>query len=205
MLGKWIVFEGLDGSGTTTQAKLLAQRLHNLAGFTQKVLLTAEPTDGPFGQTCKSALHKQIRLHPRTLALAFCADRSNHLHKPGGVLESIQDGHWVIQDRYLYSTLAYQDSEDNEWLWQINAAFPRPDLVVYLETEPGLCLERIGRRGETRDLFEDESALERVAESYRKVFEKESERTTIVTLDGSIPIEVLHECVWEQLKSWIPS
>ncbi len=203
MAGKWIVFEGLDGAGTTTQAKLLADYLKSVAGE-GLVFTTAEPTHGPLGEVCRSALRGLFHLDRKTLALTFNADRSDHLHREGGILTHREMGHWIVQDRYLYSTLAYQDGVDREWLRALSFPFPRPDLLIYLETPWQVCLERIGQRGNSTEIFEHKEELRRVAENYRLILEQDLVGEALHCLAGEEAPEVLHQQVIDRLQGWLP-
>ncbi len=103
--GKFIVFEGLDGAGTTTQLHLLEKNLKE-AGVT--VFATAEPTDSAIGRLIRSVLRKEISVEPKTLAMLYATDRYEHLYGKGGIIEHLDAGDTVICDRYLYSSIAYQ-------------------------------------------------------------------------------------------------
>jgi dTMP kinase len=199
MAAKWVVLEGLDGAGTTTQARLLIERLRVDLKAAREVFATAEPTTGPLGELCRSALRGKLPLDPRTLALAFTADRSHHLYGENGLLAHRERGCWIVQDRYLYSTLAYQDGVDREWIRDLNSVFPRPDLVVFLDTPIEVCLERIAARGKSAEMFEKEDSLRRVAESYRWVFESEKGRAPLLVLDGSAPVQELNDRIYNSL------
>jgi len=147
--GKFIVFEGVDGSGKSTQAKLLAEYLKTKG---KKVILTAEPTKGFIGQIIRMILNREIpNVEPRTLALLFTADRAEHLEKI--VKPALEKGKVVISERYYYSTLAYQSSQGLpiNWLQEINDFVIEPDLVILLEINPDEALARMDRE---KDIFE---------------------------------------------------
>ncbi|MCA9410218.1 MAG: dTMP kinase [Candidatus Omnitrophica bacterium] len=199
MSGKWIVFEGLDGAGTTTQVERFVTRLREAGVGADSILQTAEPTAGPFGQLCREALRGKFSLDPQTLALAFTVDRSHHLSKEEGILAHQDRGHWIAMDRYFYSTLAYQDEVDRDWLLSLCKLFPRPDLVVFLDTPVEVCLERIHARGKDRDVYEEESAMKRIRESYHWVREHEETRSEWLTLAGDLPAEEISDRVWERV------
>jgi len=204
MRGKWIVFEGLDGAGTTTQTNLLADRLVGRLGSRRRVHKTAEPTRGAFGRICRAALRDKLPFDPVSLALGFTADRADHLYRPGGALDRLNRGCWVVMDRYLYSTLAYQDGVNREWLMNINAVFPRPDLTVFLDVPPEICLARLRERGKEAQIFENAENLRRIAESYRWVIRVEKKKSPFLVLDGTLPVEEIGERVFERLKKWLP-
>jgi dTMP kinase len=103
--GKFIVFEGLDGSGKTTQLKLLSKRLEERSGE-GSVFVTREPSDNPVGSLIRSALRGEISLEAGTIALLFAADRCEHL--AGEIIPNLERGRAVLCDRFYLSNLAYQ-------------------------------------------------------------------------------------------------
>lgn len=147
--GRFIVLEGIDGAGTTTQAALLADALRARLGV--EVELTREPTDGPLGRVLREALSGRAPLDPVALALAFAADRADHVHNPRtGIAAALAAGRWVVSDRYLLSSLAYNRGGvvTRDWLTAINRHALAPDLTLFLAVDPALALERIAARGE---------------------------------------------------------
>ena len=122
ILSSFVVFEGLDGSGKSTQARILSQNL--ASGSRHDVVLTAEPTDRPIGTLVRSVLRHQVTTTSRALALLYAADRSDHLYNgESGILKSLDEGSIVISDRYFYSSLAYQGvTEDLPGLVDANLA-----------------------------------------------------------------------------------
>ena len=109
ILRSFIVLEGLDGAGTSTQLKLLSQRLSS-AG--KKHTATWEPTDGPVGKLLRAILAREVKALPTTTAMLYAADRNEHLHAPeAGILATASRGELVVCDRYLFSSLAYQSIE----------------------------------------------------------------------------------------------
>jgi dTMP kinase len=143
-LGKFIVFEGLDGSGKTTQAKILADRLKD-SGW--ETLLTYEQTKGPVGRLISKTLVRKVDLPAQSLQLLFVADRVDHLTKK--VVPALELGKIVVSDRYFWSTVAYGSLRlDRDWLVSLHRYCLDPDLVVFIDTSPTICLERIKKRGE---------------------------------------------------------
>lgn len=201
MKGRWIVFEGLDGAGTTTQVKLLESALRGLLGDQALIRSTAEPTHGPFGEICRQALKGQISLDRRTLALAFTTDRCQHVFSEGGIEATLDSGGWILQDRYLHSTLAYQDGPDRDWLEALHSIFPRPDLLFFIDTPIAECLLRIRSRGQDQELFEREEVLRSVQAAYRLILEKERVTHRVEILDGTQPAGSLHRQVLERIQS----
>jgi dTMP kinase len=180
--GRFIVFEGLDGSGLSTQAARLAAFLTRHG---REVLLTKEPTTSPIGQLIRSALKRHLAFSPFTLQLLFAADRSEHLAKE--IEPAVQARKVVISDRYILSSLAF-GSVDLELaaLQQLNARFRHPDLTIMLDTPPRVCLARIRENRDTIELFEEETRLEKVRAQYLALQEH---FTNTVIIAGDRPVE----------------
>lgn len=162
--GVFIAFEGIDGAGTTTQARLLARVLETNQ---IPVHLTAEPSQGAIGQFLRQAL-QDATLDPRTDALLFAADRVEHTYKE--ILPAVHDNRVVISDRYVLSTICYQAASgkvDPAWIRAINQAAIEPDLTIILDCDPRVSLARITRRG-PGEKFETAEYLEAVRASYKQ-------------------------------------
>lgn len=190
--GTLVAFEGIDGSGKTTQAKKLAGVLDRcgIAYVTSK-----EPTTGPWGQKIRESKTKG-RMPPDVELQAFLADRRQHVEDL--VMPALNRGDVVIVDRYYYSTVAYQGARgmDPDHLLQANSFAPRPDLVVLLDVPPRIGLGRIAGRGDTADLFEEESNLDKA----RAIF-KGLKGDHILRLDGTSPALELHGEIVEHLMA----
>ncbi|MDR1193416.1 MAG: dTMP kinase [Peptococcaceae bacterium] len=159
--GKFIVLEGLDGCGTTTQTGLLRDWFAGEGKAYGAAWVTREPTDGPAGTLARLALNKRLALDPYTLALLFAADRADHLYRSDaggqepGVLAHLRAGIHVISDRYVLSSLAYQALDaEREWIGQINSQALKPDLIVYMDIEPETAARRLDQARPYRDLYE---------------------------------------------------
>ncbi|HUV02333.1 MAG TPA: dTMP kinase [Desulfobacteria bacterium] len=160
--GWLIVFEGLDGSGLSTQSALLAEHLREK---NEKVMLTKEPTASPIGRLIRSVLQRDHEFSLFTLQLLFAADRAEHLEKE--IEPALQANEIVISDRYILSSLAFGSVDnDVEFLKQINARFRTPDLTIIIDTPPRVCLDRIVKNRDNIELFEEEKRLEKVREQY---------------------------------------
>ena len=145
ILGRFIVLEGLDGAGTTTQLGLLQEAVHRRGDH---CVATCEPTGGPIGRMLRKVLRGDLRMEPCTLALLFAADRSEHLHRqPDGVLAQLRTGSIVASDRYLFSSLVYQSLECSpDYVTALNARFPLPRHLFFIDTPPELCQQRLAAR-----------------------------------------------------------
>lgn len=194
--GKFIVFEGIDGAGTTTQTQLLCEYLEK-GGISP--LKTAEPTDGAVGRLIREILRGKIQTAGETLALLFAADRIEHwsaLVKP-----AIESGQWVISDRYVLSSIAYQSLYcDPEWVKAINIKAVEPDLTILLDLPVDDALSRLGKRGDAREIFEKKEILEKVRKSYldaaRAVLPGK-----ITIIDSSVSIDDVHNQAVAKINS----
>jgi dTMP kinase len=192
-MGRFLVLEGLDGAGTTTQAERLVRRLQ---GRGLDVVRTAEPTDGPVGRLIRSTLRKEPGSPSRgTLPWMFAADRADHLDRVVG--PALAAGRWVVSDRYLPSSLAYQSLDvPLELVDGLNRAFRVPDLVLYVRVPVEVALARIGGRGAAREVFEERALLERVAAAYDGVMRRLADRGwPIRTIDGAAGVDQVEAAI----------
>ena len=189
--GKFIVFEGLDGSGTTTQANLLFRYLKKQG---KKVYLTGEPTRSLTGGLIEGQISGDWQSSPECLQLLFTADRAHHLEK--GMIPLLKKGITVICTRYILSTLAYGsiDIKDSQWLMNLNKKFIWSDITFLLKVSPKTCIQRIKKERFHKELFEEEDKLKKVLKNYIK-FAKKLEN--IYLIDGEKPIKE----VGEEIKS----
>jgi dTMP kinase len=166
VLDGFVVLEGLDGAGTTTQMELLESALTSRG---RRCHTTWEPTDGPLGQEIRRALRRQKAVHPLTLAFLFAADRNEHVHEPqSGILAHLARGELVITDRYLFSSLAYQSEQCGfEYVLSLNSLFPLPRDLVFVDTPVSVCQQRLRSRGQA-ELFDGESMQRRVLAHYER-------------------------------------
>ena len=179
--GRFIVLEGIDGSGTTTQAARLAVSLR-ASGY--EVVSTREPSDGPIGVLLRQALTRRLLgLSDRTLALLFAADRLDHL---ASVVEpALAEGKVVVSDRYVLSSLAYQGMRlPLNWVEALNAAARPADLTLYLEVDAGTAARRREGRGGTEELFDADEVQRAVARAYGRVVRKYTRAQRVVRVDG---------------------
>lgn len=199
VLHNFIVFEGIDGSGTSTQLNILKEKL---AG--RPVFFTAEPTTGETGKFLRRVLSGEIPVHPETAAYLFAADRSEHVSGKDGIIERTKNGEICISDRYLFSSLAYQSQECGESLPErLNEHFPLPEILFFFAIDPALSLKRIIGRGVV-EIYEKEDFLRKTEASYIKVIEKFKAMDTgmtIVEIDATRPIEQVTETIMDVLRS----
>ncbi len=189
--GRLVVLEGIDGSGTTTQAARLAASLRE-AGHA--VVSTREPSDGPIGMVLRQALTRRlVGLSDRMLALLFAADRLDHL---ASVVEpALAEGKVVVSDRYVLSSLAYQGMRlPLGWVEALNAAARPADLTLYLEVDPRTAARRRHGRGGTVELFDADDVQRSVARAYARVVRRHARAERVVRVDGrATPDEVAQE------------
>jgi dTMP kinase len=164
--GYLIAIEGIDGSGKTTQAHFLQD---GLQARKLVVVRTKEPTTGHWGQVLRdSALTGRLTLEEE--ADVFIKDRREHVENV--INPALRDGHIVIADRYYFSTSAYQGARglDPEELLKRNEEFaPEPDMLVILDIEPKVALERIKTRGDRADHFEKTGTLKKAREIFLNI------------------------------------
>lgn len=182
--GKFIVIEGLDGSGKTLQARKLVEHLRQ-RGY--KVSFSFEPTNGPIGSIIRQAVLGRIQIDSYTLAAMFAADRLDHVFNPvNGVLKHINDGIIEISDRYDLTSYAYQTvSVDEDWVWQLNSRTIRPDLTIFLDVDPKECYRRLMRSQVDDELYHKAEHLEEARERYLEATAKLSKQEPIVTINGN--------------------
>jgi dTMP kinase len=201
--GELIVFEGLDGSGTSTQAGRLRQWLVDVG---HPVELTREPTSGPIGAAVRQAIEGRVVLDPLTLALAFAADRCDHtLNERSGIAAALEAGRWVVSDRYVLSSLAYQRSSQAslEWLAELNRWCLEPDLTIFVDTDPEVCLRRIAARSSNDELFHRRTELERIRRDYEAVLGEGRFVGHLVVVDGGGGEEEVFARLLPQVRPWM--
>ncbi|HRY52510.1 MAG TPA: dTMP kinase [Candidatus Portnoybacteria bacterium] len=193
--GLFFVFEGLDGSGQSTQAALLRDYFKAQG---KAVILTKEPTNWTVaGRKIKEALDEKKRIEPLKLQELFCEDRGEHLKKE--IIPALRAETTVISDRYAFSTMAFGGIEvPMHQLVALNKSFVCPNKVFYLRVRPEECVRRIAARGKGVQFFEKLEKLRKVAKNYDKI--AKSFKEIFVMLDGEQGIEKIHQQVIASLK-----
>ncbi|MBT9554864.1 MAG: dTMP kinase [Myxococcales bacterium] len=178
----FIVLEGIDGAGTTTQLARLADHLESEG---RPVHRTFEPSTGPIGRLVRSYLKNELTTAPGALALLFAADRLDHVSRE--IEPALASGKIVLSDRYVGSSLAYQSlASSPAWLRSLNRHARRPDLVLYLRVDADTALARIERRdGDRRELFEQRETLARVVDAYDGLYCGTDPELPAVVIDGN--------------------
>ena len=203
-MGKFIVFEGIDGSGTSTQAELLKNFLLD-QGIS--AVTTTEPSSGPIGNMIREGFKKRIhfvdnpKLFDEQMAYLFAADRHDHLYNEvDGIFALNNKKITTISTRYFFSSLVYHVSNEEEYQFvkTLNAKFPLPDLTIYIDNPIEISLQRISLRAH-RDTYENKEKLIKVKNNYEKVFTEFNQNLLIV--DGNDSIENIHKKIADRVKA----
>lgn len=205
ILKKFVVFEGIDGAGTSTQMRLLAERDSG-----KKIVFTAEPTERPTGKFLRQILAGKEKVSAQTAAYLFAADRAEHLWGQDGIVDQTKNGLTVVSDRYLFSNLAYQGVTCGEDLPKmLNSPFPLPELLFFFDISAQKSLERVEKRGEAKEIYENEKFLNDTASRYRMIVDQykklENSGMRIVELDATLPKEKISDLIWKEILPIINS
>ncbi|MBP5436980.1 MAG: dTMP kinase [Treponema sp.] len=210
ILQNFIVFEGIDGAGTSTQIEMLKKRPE-----ARDFLFTAEPTSAPTGKFLRQMLKGDFPLQNESAAYLFAADRNEHVNGKlltqgntlvTGIKEACQSGKKVVSDRYLFSSLAYQSINcPPEVPRLLNSLFPLPSLLFYFEISPKDSLSRLGDRN-FREIYEKEDFLNRTVQEYHNVLSEYSEKAKnqgmkIVLIDAKKTKEEISANIWQEIKN----
>jgi len=201
--GRMIVFEGIDGSGKSTQVKRLAATLE-AAGH--RVHVTFEPTKYRIGSILRRILIGEESADEATIAALFAADRLDHIHHPGyGMRHLLDQGVTVLCDRYLFSSYAYNSqSVPLEWVYQLNAQAAQDlqaDLTLFLDLSPAQAMARILQHRDTVDHYESQETLQRVYDRYQQAFAEKGKDENIARISSDQPVEAVAEAIWQEVKT----
>lgn len=200
ILENFVVFEGIDGAGTSTQLKILKERPEAF-----KIDFSAEPTEKETGKFLRSVLGGKVELDPKTTAYLFAADRNEHLYGKEGILNSLKNGKAVIIDRYIFSSLAYQGVSCGKELPRLlNSQFPLPQLLFFFDIDPEKSLERIKTRDVT-EIYENSEYLTDTRKQYLDVIKEyqannEAKDMNIVIIDATQTREEISKIVWSHIS-----
>lgn len=208
--GRFIVLEGVDGAGTTTHTRELAQWLkgRGVAQFT-----TAEPSSGPIGSLLRQTLTgRMVRsaaagtgAQPpawNTMALLFAADRLDHCESE--ILPQLRQGATVVSDRYYHSSVAYQSVtgggvEAIAWIRDLNRYARRPDLTIVLDVPAEVAAERRSRRRGNAEIF-DADELQRQLCAFYLTLERYFPDERIVHVDAIGSVEEVRERIGREVE-----
>jgi len=199
--GKFIVFEGIDGSGKSTISRMLQEKINTQIG---SAYYTFEPTDSPIGSVIRNVLNRRIKTDEKTIASLFLADRLDHLQNDSnGILKYLEKGINVVSDRYYYSSYAYHVPHLSlEKVVDMNALCSellRPDIVFYLDIPVSESLKRISKNRNFNDLYETESKITQVRENYLKAIKKEGKKDNVIFINANNDIETVLNEVWSHI------
>jgi dTMP kinase len=189
------VFEGGDGSGTTTQLSILAERFKNIS---KPVFFpTFEPTNEKTGLLIRFVLKNEIKIRAETLCFLFAADRNEHLYGTDGIITRAKRNELVLSDRYVLSSLVYQGIECGDELPQaLNSRFPSPELTIFLDITPEIALERIKNRS-SHEIYETLNFQKKVREKYMNLLKTYSEAGgKVEIIDASGQVQEVADKVW---------
>ena len=190
------MIEGIDGTGKSTQARLLAEELR---GRGHRVILSREPTDGAFGRRLRDSATSG-RLSAEEELQLFLQDRREHVETL--IEPALRGGEIVILDRYYFSSMAYQGIRgfDPQEIRRANEDFaPRPDLLLLLDLSLDLALSRIGVRDGTANEFEQRDALHRCREVFHSITDD-----FMRVIDASGPVEQIHQEILQTVATLLP-
>lgn len=195
VLKKFIVLEGLDGAGTTTQLHSITASLKRRG---HSVYKTFEPTDQSIGRLIRDVLQHRISLEPKSTSKLFVADRYEHIYGADGIKQHLENGEYVLCDRYLFSSLAYQSPDCGfDFVYSINCEYPLPEYLFFISTPVEICQERLNKRGDAKELFDAKEFQTLVDSNYRLALDRyKDSQMKVFIIDGTkSPDEITNEIV----------
>lgn len=200
--GWFIVFEGIDGSGKSTQLRRIARRLQKSG---HDVFETFEPTDGPVGKLIRDMLTGAIPVDQRTIASLFAADRTDHLlNQTSGIRKMVDQGRVVVCDRYYFSSYAYHAQFiDMDWVIHsnsLNQQILQPDATIFIDVPPEVCFERIQQNREQLEMYEKIDMMKQVRENYFTAFDRLKKSETVRIVDGRQELEMVEDAIWKEVQ-----
>lgn len=202
--GPFVVFEGIDGSGKSSQISRISLKLKAMG---VQVCDTCEPTDGPIGSLIKQMMVGRIQGAHETIAALFVADRVDHLlNTTNGILFKINNGVCVISDRYYFSSYAYHSSYvDMDWVIaanSISANILRPDINIFIDTSPEICFERLSLNRFHLDIYENLEVLRAARKNYLIAIERLSDVENVAVVDGDGDAEEVEKKIWHIMERY---
>ena len=199
----FIVIEGADGSGKTTQIEILKKRFKDLR---LKIMDTHEPSDGPVGMLIRNIMKDRIQTDPSTVAALFIADRLDHINNPiNGMKNRLKEGYNIICSRYYFSNFAFQSEYvPIDWLVNCNSlckSYLKPDIIFYLSVDPVACSNRLTNGRVDIEIYE---TLEKIIKTHREFltsFEKYGQDENIHIIDGNKSIEDTSHQIWSVIEN----
>lgn len=193
----FLVVEGLDGSGKSTQSELITEKLRAKG---REVVTTSEPTGySSVAQEIADALQKKIKVDPLKLQELFAKDRKEHMERT--ILPALEGGRIIISDRYAFSSFAYGSLQCGlEQLMEMNRHYPLPDLTLFIDVAIDECLERIGKRGKPQELFEEKQKMQKIRDAYAGLA---AQFPHFKIIDGNGAIQETHTKCMEEVNRLI--
>ena len=204
--GKFMVIEGLDGCGKSTQLRLIKEGLEQ---YGKRVYLTAEPTNYETGEYIRRILSESLVKDMYLQAALFLADRLEHItHPEFGIEKYLSDGYTVVCDRYYYSSFAYQGTaSDIDWVMRTNLECERvlkPDLCIFLDVNPDTCKSRIDEVRDRPELYEkDVEKMRQIRDNFLRVFDRLRDSHNIYIIDANAGVEEVYAKAFEKIKQTI--
>jgi len=202
----FIAFEGIDGSGKSTQVKLLCDFLTEKG---HNVYSTCEPTDSRIGTMIRDIFNHRMEGDQKVIAALFAADRLNHLlNNTDGILKKLKEGYTVITDRYYFSSYAYHSVHDidMEWVIQANslsANLLRPDLNVYIDIDPEISMQRLNKGRSNIEMYETLENLTNVYAKYQEAFDRIGTQEKVFKTNGDRKAEQIAKDIRNAMEGLI--
>ena len=200
LLKNFIVFEGIDGAGTSTQIKKLVE------SNPSKYIATAEPTKDETGKFLRRMLAGDFSVDEKTNAYLFAFVRCQHIYGKYGVIETINSGKTVVSDRYFFSSMAYQAIFCGPELPELlNSPFPLPEYLFFFDINPEISLGRVDSRNEKKEIYEKLDLQKKIAAEYEKIISKYEAGSAesgmkIIRVDATKSIEEIAEFIKSKLQ-----
>ena len=199
VLENFIVFEGIDGAGTSTEIKKIVE------SNPEKYVATAEPTTNETGKFLRRMLAGEFKVDEKTSSYLFAADRCEHIYGEKGVINMLKQGKTVVSDRYFFSSLAYQSVSCGKELPRlVNSPFPLPEYLFYFDINPEISLARVTSRGEKTEIYEQIDMQKKTAALYEEVIsEYEADKSSgmkIIRVDATKSIDEVAAFIADCLK-----
>ena len=198
----FITFEGIDGSGKTTQIKKIYKKLIKKKTH---IHLTSEPTNGYIGKIIQEILLGIKKVDEHTLTTLFLSDRLEHILNPNyGILKYLKSNISILCDRYYFSSYAYHSSYVNQnWIIDCNKKckeFLKPDLIFFLNISIEECLIRIKKRNKKYQFYEKKNFLTQIKENYLKAFNSFKEEENIFFINANQTEDKVFLDLWKIIK-----
>jgi len=198
---KFIVFEGIDGSGKTTLSKMLQDYFEKNIGPTH---WTCEPTHNSIGKIIRSVLKHDMVMGEQAIAALYLADRLDHIHHDDyGMKHKIEQGTHVISDRYYMSSYAYHVPHVSlEWVINANSICAdalKPDIIFYIDIDVETSMNRLAKSRESQDLFETEERITQVHQNYWNAIKRIRASENVEIIDGRLPIDEVFQTILSKL------